>query len=413
MSYETEREKEALVGDTISILQRHATGWGPRMDSILRNLLYTLLEAKDTSFLDIYHFLVKSPAVDQRFPNRREEILSRIKDPDLLRYWRNDAPKPDAMEPIISRMTTFVRSPSLNTFMGSPTAKLNLYEVMQNGKILIVNLIKSGRESGDVLGSLLVSKIQQAAMRRQDIPIHERRPFYLYTDEFERFQTNSFDIILSEAGKFKLGLVMANQYADQLDKQILSSIIGNVSTFILFRMDEKDARHFMSGIKKLDLWAISARNQFGKVPMHPSEIANLQPGQALYKQAHGEHSFITFRQSDITAPRPEYAKQIRDSTMAKYGVGHASYAEIGNKRAVDSPSCGVKENMGTLGNSIPSEDIEPQTSEIRHHIRLDSGCERCVGPWLFLYGSDISRKRSSHVYGRNHLINQYNGGERL
>jgi len=308
MSYANEREKEALVGDIIFLLQRFP-GWGPRMDAILRNTLYTLLEARNTSFLDIYHFLVNE--------RRRKEILASVKDADLQRYWRDNFPKSDALDPIISRMTTFVRSPSLTVFMGTPSAKLNIYDLMQEGKILLVNLAKSGRESGDILGSLIVSKIQQAAARRQDIDPGMRKPFYLYADEFERFQTSSFDIILSEAGKFRLCLTMANQFVDQLQEPIISSIIGNVSTFILFRMDEKDARHFSGAITQFDIWAVDARNPKGRVPMPANALSNLPPGLFLYRSAEGKATLLEF--VDPGSKTASYAEIIRKRTVEQYG----------------------------------------------------------------------------------------------
>jgi hypothetical protein len=312
MSYGNEREKEALVGDTIFLLQRFA-GWGPRMDAILHDLLYTLLDAGDVSFLDIYHFLANE--------KRRSEILKRVKDEDLVRRWRDSFPRPDAIEPIISRMTTFVRSPSLSVFMGSPKPKLNIYDLMQQKKVLLVNLTKSGRESGDLLGSLIVSKIQQCAMRR---PAEERTPFYLYTDEFQRFQTSSFEVILSEAGKFNLALVMANQYIDQLDSEVLSSIIGNVSTLFLFRMEAQDAKHFASSISlnrspedfrdALTRGADLQTALYG--PMEANRLADLPVGTCLYKPVSGMPVFLHFGEFD--SPVAGSAQYIKKRTVDKY-----------------------------------------------------------------------------------------------
>jgi hypothetical protein len=342
LSYEAENDREALVGDTIFLLQRFA-GWGPRMDAILRNLLYTLLEAREVSFLDIYHFLVNE--------KRRAEILKRVTDEDLLRYWRDSFPKPDAIEPILSRMTTFVRSPSLNTFMGTPNAQLNIYDIMQDGKVLIVNLVKSGRESGDLLGSLIVSKIEQAALRRHKLPKPERKPFYLYADEFQRFQTASFDHILSEAGKFGICLTMANQFVDQLDPKILSSIHGNVSTLMLFRLDERDARHFSQSIRIFDKAKLFKGGDRPKIMddyysnMAPNRLVNLPTGTYLYKSAEGNSHFLMF--SDVDLPN----------------AGNAEYVK---KRTVEKYSCDTKTKMVQLEHEPtaavqppPEDDIQP------------------------------------------------------
>jgi hypothetical protein len=351
MSYSNEREKEALVGDIIFLLQRFP-GWGPRMDSILRNILYTLLEAGETCFLDIYYFLVDE--------DRRAQILSRVTDPDLLRVWSKNFPSRDAIEPIITRMTTFVRSPSLKIFMSGGDKQLDIYDVMQTGKILLVNLVKSGKETGDLLGSLIVSKIQQAAMRRYSIPPEERKPFYLYADEFERFQTMSFDIILSEAGKFKLGLVMANQYVDQLDRQILSAVIGNVSTFLLFRMDEKDARHFISNLKRrrhatVDEWA-SGNYTPGKQgfldgyvdeALPPDALEQLPPGLALYKAADGSFEFVDFKL--VPWPFTNCEEIIKRNTLAEYGM----------KRTGDNEACNSAQVRHDEGNDEPQPGGAP------------------------------------------------------
>ena len=357
MSSENEREKEALVGDIIFLLQRFP-GWGPRMDSILRDVLYTLLEAGDTCFLDIYYFLTDV--------KRRNEILSRVKDRDLLRTWNENFPRGEAIEPIVNRMKIFVRSSSFQTFMGGGPNQLDLYEVMQEGKILLVNLVTAGRESGDLLGALIVSKLQQASMRRHTIPPHERRPFYIYTDEFQRFQTTSFDIILSETRKYEVGLVMANQFPDQLESKILSSVIGNVSTFFLFQLEPKDARHFVAGITmrppraellskiRWDPDSLTIKDLArAKRPVPPELLSDFPIGYALYKSANGDAHFTSIFPNEDKYDHNR-GDRIRKSTLAQYGMN----------RIVDNSSCNSSSVRQDVSNdhihaSAEKPEVEP------------------------------------------------------
>jgi len=351
MNYGNEREKEGLVGDIIFLLQRFP-GWGPRMDAILRNVLYTLLEAGDTCFLDIYYFLTN--------PSRRNEILSRVKDQDLLRIWKDSFPRPDALEPIITRMTAFVRSPSFRTFLSGGQDQLDLYEVMQTGKILIVNLATAGRESGDLLGALIVSKLQQASMRRQAIPPNERRPFYVYTDEFQRFQTTAFENMLSETRKYEVGLVMANQFPDQLDPAILSSVIGNVSTLILFQLNPKDARHFVGGITmrplreelvakiKWDPESITINDLArAKRPVPPELLSDFPVGYALYRSADNQAHFTRITPNDSL--HKNLGDQIKANTLAQYGMNRTDL----------SPSSNSPQVLHTEGNDKPDPEYGP------------------------------------------------------
>lgn len=300
MGWADERERDTLADDLLVTFKRFSTTWGERMESIIRYTIYTLLAAKGTTFLDIYSFLAHD--------ERRKEILRRVSDPVLRDYWRDQYPHlpRDSATPITSRMSKFLLTPSLRAMLGDPHPKLSIPDVMENRKVLLVNLAKIGEESGHLLGTLLVSKIQQAAMRRQAQKPGERVPFHLYVDEFQHFQTSAFDAILSEAGKYRLALTMANQYIDQLDPQIRSSILGNVSTFFLFRLNERDATHFAGEIR----------------PRKPEELTTLAQGTAFCRTAKGEALILK-----TPPPAPDgdarYAETIRTRTIAEYGADPA------------------------------------------------------------------------------------------
>lgn len=326
MGYEDERERDTLADDILVLFMRFSQTWGERMDAILRHTIYTILEAKSCTFLDIYYMLA-----NKRY---RDMILERVANPDLQYYWEHQYPHlpKDAASPITSRMAKFLLTPSLRTILGSANPKLNLYDVMEKKQVLLVNLAKVGQESGNLLGTLLVSKIQQATMRRQYQKKEERIPFYLYVDEFQHFQTSAFDVILSEAGKYKLCLALAHQYVDQLNAEIRNSIFGNVSSFILFRLNERDALCF--------------RGELGKdgagEPFY-EKLTRLQTGQAIYRDVTGATHLVP------TYPPPNYS--------------HASSAEIIRKRTIEQYSCSPPPAPEIIDHGDDEKHREPSPTE--------------------------------------------------
>jgi hypothetical protein len=301
-------ERDTLGDDLLVTFMRFSVNWGDRMDAVLRYAIAALLDAKHSTFLDIYYFLSDQAA--------RARILKTVKNQEIVRWWENDRqflPK-DAHLPITSRMAKFLLTPALRAILGSPKPTLNMFDIMENRKILLVNLARVGQETGNLLGTLLVSKIQQAAMRRQKQKPKDRVPFYLYVDEFQHFQTSAFDVILSEAGKYKLCLTLAHQYVDQLDPKIRNSVLGNVSSFILFRLNEKDALCFRGELG----------NDSAGEPLY-RWLLTLDTGRAIYRPAKGPPRFIH------TPPPP--------------GPSKASYAEIIRKRTVEKYSCNTVIDM--------------------------------------------------------------------
>jgi len=137
----------------------------------------------------------------------------------------------------------FISNPLIRNIIGQVDTKIDMRQIMDEGKILIVNLSKglTGEENSALLGALIITKIQLAAMSRADIPIEQRNPFYLYIDEFQTFSTESFANILSEARKYKLNLILAHQYINQLDESVKDAILGNVGNLISFRIGIEDA----------------------------------------------------------------------------------------------------------------------------------------------------------------------------
>ena len=215
--------------------------WGPRMEHILRFALLTLLRKPGSTLLDIQPLLT-----DIDF---REEVLGEVKEGFILSFWTNEFGKytpslrNEAIAPILNKTGLFLTSDPLRKIVGQQKSSFRLGQVMDSGKILIVNLSKGqiGEDASSLLGAMLVNSIQLAAMHRANIPENQRRPFYLYIDECQSFVTLSFANILSEARKYGLGLFLTHQYIEQLDERVRAAIFGNAGTVISFRVGAVDA----------------------------------------------------------------------------------------------------------------------------------------------------------------------------
>lgn len=218
-----------------------ADSWGPRLEYILRNTILTLLENEDSTLLDIMRILV-----DKNF---RANIVYKMQDPVLKQFWLNefdsytDKLLVEAISPIQNKVGQFTSSPLIRNIIGQPKSSFNLREIMDQKKILIMNLSKGavGEGGAQLLGAMMITKMQLAAMSRVDIPENERQDFYAYIDEFQNFSTDSFAEILSEARKYRLSLILAHQYVEQLSEVVRGAVFGNVGTTIVFRIGAADA----------------------------------------------------------------------------------------------------------------------------------------------------------------------------
>lgn len=215
--------------------------WGPRLEHILRYSILTLLEYPNGTLLELPKLLT-----NKEF---RKVVLTHIKEVYVREFWLLEFEKystwfkSEATSPILNKIGQFLASVPLRNCVGQSRNTFDLREVMDSGKILIANLGrgKIGEDGSALLGAMLVTRIQLAAMSRADIPERERKPFYLYVDEFHDFVTLAFADILSESRKYGLNLTLAHQYQKQLDEKLRSAILGNVGTMIAFRLSAEDA----------------------------------------------------------------------------------------------------------------------------------------------------------------------------
>jgi hypothetical protein len=234
--------KNHTASELIGVLKRMFESWGPRLEYILRYSILALLDYPDATMLDITRILT-----DKKF---RQDVLKYVDDPVVRNFWTiefaswNDKFVAEAVAPVLNKVGAFTANPLVRNIIGQPKSSFNIRQIMDQRKILIVNLSRGliGEDNAALLGALLVTKIQLGAMSRADIPPEERLPFYLYVDEFQNFATDSFATILSEARKYGLNLTVANQYIAQMSIEVKDAVFGNVGSIIAFRMGVDDAR---------------------------------------------------------------------------------------------------------------------------------------------------------------------------
>jgi CxxC-x17-CxxC domain-containing protein len=218
-----------------------ADSWGPRLEYILRNAILALLEYPGSTLLGVTRILVDK--------DYRKRVVEKVSDPVVRSFWVdeftkwNDRVLQEVIAPIQNKVGQFLSSSLIRNIVGQTKSSFDVREAMDNRKILIMNLSKGriGEDNSALLGAMMITKIQLAAMGRVDIAEEERKDFYLYVDEFQNFATESFANILSEARKYRLNLILANQYIAQLDEKVRDAIFGNAGTIISFRVGAADA----------------------------------------------------------------------------------------------------------------------------------------------------------------------------
>jgi DNA-directed RNA polymerase subunit RPC12/RpoP len=231
--------------------------WSPRMEYILMNCVLALLDYPGATLMGINRLLVDK--------DYRTRVVAKIRDPIVKTFWVaeftawSEKYATEAIAPVQNKVGQFLSSSVIRNIVAQVKSTMNLRRIMDDGKILIVNLSKGriGEDNMRLLGGMLITKLQLAAQERQNISEKERRDFYLYVDEFQNFANESFASILSEARKYRLCLTVAHQYIEQLDEQVAAAIFGNVGTLLVMRVGAKDAEfmetEFSPGITPEDL----------------------------------------------------------------------------------------------------------------------------------------------------------------
>lgn len=269
----TEDEKHYVVSSVIGLMYKlfdpHQTGIiGPRFEHAVRNAMLTVMYEPGSTFIEVVRVLTDAQFV--------QELLPKVLDPIIRRYWTDqiaqtsDFHKSEVLDYITSKFGRFVTNKMIRNIIGQSQSAFNFRQIMDDGKILLVNLSKGkiGEENSSFLGLIMVPRILVAAMSRQDIPKEQRRDFFLYVDEFQNFATPDFAQILSEARKYKLNLTVANQFIGQMEEEVKNAIFGNVGSIVSFRVGVNDANYlqheFQPTFTEADLINIEKYNTYIK-----------------------------------------------------------------------------------------------------------------------------------------------------
>ncbi len=267
--------------------------WSARMEYILNNVILALLEYPDSTLLGVNRMLAD--------PEYRKLVVAEVKDPIVKAFWVTEYARYtqryeiEATAAIQNKVGQFMSNALIRNIIGQTKSTINMRKIMDEGKILILDLSKGriGEDNSRLLGALLITKIQLAAMSRVDIPEEQRNDFYLYVDEFQNFATESFANILSEARKYRLCLIIGHQYIGQLedkDTKVRDAVFGNVGTMAVFRVGAEDAefleKEFSPEFTAEDLVNLSKYNIYLKlmidgVSSHPFSAGTLAPPTPL------------------------------------------------------------------------------------------------------------------------------------
>ncbi len=240
-------EKTLLASDLVSVFERLSQAWGDQMGSVLRNAILAFLESsRGGSLIELRRFLLE--------PAFRESFLKTVSDPEILYYWHKGFPTLSgnkSIGPVLTRLETFLAPKSIRYMVGQTKNRIDFGDILDRKKIFIAKLSQGtiGKENSYLLGTLIVSKLQELAMSRQAVRASERVPFFLYIDEFHNFITPSMAEILSGARKYGLGLVLSHQELRQLerDREVASAVLSNCHTRVVFRVGDSDARTLADG----------------------------------------------------------------------------------------------------------------------------------------------------------------------
>ncbi|MCK0104262.1 type IV secretion system DNA-binding domain-containing protein [Pseudohalocynthiibacter sp. F2068] len=260
MTRVSKKFRPLLASGLIDTLKKQwADAWGARMEHLLRYSILALLEQPKTDVRDIMRMFLES--------SFRREVLTQVTDEQVCLFWQKEFPAmnyknaADGVAPIANKLGAFLAHPVIRRALCEPEVPLRLRKIMDEGQILIINLAKGqlGSDTSNVLGGMIASGLAHAAYSRHTLSEAERRPFFLYVDEFHSFTTDAMAEMLSELRKYGLSLTLANQYFGQIEGAVLDSILGNVGSLIAFRTSPKDApilsRH-LDGVEPRDLIAM-------------------------------------------------------------------------------------------------------------------------------------------------------------
>ncbi len=294
------------------------TNWSDRLEHVLRYVTLALLDSPNTTVLSILKMLTDK--------NYRQKIVSRIKDSVVKNFWVSEFAAwsekfdAEAITPLLNKVGQLVSTNMIRNIIGQPKNKFDIKDIMDNRKILLMKVSKGllGEENAGILGSMVITKMYQAAMQRANVEEGKRNDFYLYIDEFQNFATDTFAEILSEARKYHLNLTIAHQYMGQLIPVVRKTVFGNVGSIISFRVGSDDAGILASEytpiFKERDIINLGIREFYIKMSVD-GEIREAFSGRTL----------------DVPKSTNDFSKKILENSRKKYCVSKAEVDRLLSK----------------------------------------------------------------------------------
>jgi hypothetical protein len=339
LEYDSPEQKDFAVQEMIAIFMKLFPPEiiGPMFEHYMRNAMLALMADKDNPGT-----LVEIPKMFTD-PNFLQQRLTKVSDPVVRSFWTKEwgsttgSTRSDMLGYVVSKLGRFIENEMMRNIIGQSHSGFDLADIMDNKKIFLANLSKglTGEVNSSLLGLILVSKIQMAAMKRARIEEKERKDFYLYIDEFQNFTTDSIATILSEARKYKLNLIMAHQYMPQLKQEIRDAVLGNVGTIGAFRIGAEDAenleKQFEPGFSRFDL-------------------VNLDNFSMVLKMMINNKISTPFKMNTLPPPKgkPEIIEAIKKISKLKYGKPKAIVEqEIMERSFTEAPSVPVTPSVPT------------------------------------------------------------------
>ncbi|HHH12486.1 MAG TPA: hypothetical protein ENJ77_01265, partial [Candidatus Moranbacteria bacterium] len=357
-----------------------ADSWGPRLEYILRNAVMALLETPGSTLLGVMRILV-----DKKY---RKKVVANLTDPVVRSFWTDEFPKwndrvlQEVIAPIQNKVGQFLTSSLIRNIVGQTHTSFNLRQIMDERKILIMNLSKGriGEDNSALLGAMMITKIQMAAMSRVDIPEQERHDFYLFVDEFQNFATESFANILSEARKYRLNLTLANQYISQIDEVVRDAIFGNVGTLITFRVGAADAEFLekefepvftANDIVNLPKYHIYLKLMIDGVAGDAFSATTLPPVEGEFSHEN-EEEVIAQTRKNYAASREETERKI---ALWSGNVPAKALSEAAGKKTKETPVKTTKNSSSQEKNT--GEKKEKPAKEKEKKKMFPAVCQKC------------------------------------
>lgn len=395
-----ENSKHLIASGLVGVFKKQfADSWGPRLEYILRNAILALLDYPSSTLLGIMRILVDK--------DYRKKVVEKIKDPVVRSFWTNeytqwnDRVLQEVISPIQNKVGQFLSNVLIRNIVGQVKSTFDLRDIIDNKKILILNLSKGriGEDTMQLLGSMIVTKLYLAAMSRVNIAEKERQDFYLYVDEFQNFATDSFADILSEARKYRLNLVMAHQYIEQLPETVTAAVFGNIGTLVCFRVGATDAeqlvKEFTPTFTEEDLVNLPAFNVYLKlmidgIASDPFSAATLPPLFDSYITDSAEKVIKVSRERyanpkfDVEEKINRWSGNDLSDKMVQafggkdgdrnHGGGSQSQSFVGQRQGGGSPSRPAVTNSGDRGFVRSEERMAPERKKGEEYTVNCSSC---------------------------------------